>query len=149
MVDSYCTRCGVWLPDLDARAGRGIFRKQSREERIRKVRVLEAVSAGLSLTAVAIIIGFIRTGRNGEMLALAAVCTFLVAVYQVVNIYLGYKIQHRIDRSRTDNMTQMSPPAEPRELHSANPGQFAPPPSIVENTTDLLDPIPRQARRDR
>ena len=53
-AESYCKRCGEWLPDLDAIRSPRLFRKRTREEKIRKMRVLEAVSAALSLTAAAI-----------------------------------------------------------------------------------------------
>lgn len=147
-AESYCTRCGEWLPDLDARAGAVLFRKRSREERIKKIRALEAVSAGLSLTSAAIIIGFLSTGRNGELLFLAAFCALLVAVYQAINFYLGYTLQHRIDRSRKESNVQIPSPNETRKLESADLNQFPGAPSVIENTTDLLEPIPRQARHD-
>ena len=148
IAESYCKSCGEWLPDFNVRGWKGFFRKPSREERIKKIRSLEAVSAGLSLTSAAIIIGFISTGRNGQLLFLAAFCALLVTVYQVVNFYLGYKIQHRIDRSRVDNVIHVPSSNETRELRSADAAQFVDPPSVVENTTDLLEPIPRKSRRD-
>jgi uncharacterized membrane protein YvbJ len=50
-AESYCKRCGDWLLDLDSIRKSGLFRKRTREEKIRKMRVLEGVSAALSLTA--------------------------------------------------------------------------------------------------
>lgn len=35
-ADSYCKRCGQWLPDLTAIRRPGLFRKQTRDEKIRK-----------------------------------------------------------------------------------------------------------------
>jgi uncharacterized membrane protein YvbJ len=35
-AESYCKRCGEWLPDLDAIRRPGLFRKRTREEKIRK-----------------------------------------------------------------------------------------------------------------
>ena len=54
-AESYCKLCGDWLPDVDALTRPGLFRKRTREEKLRKMRVLEMVSAGLSLTSAAII----------------------------------------------------------------------------------------------
>lgn len=148
--ESYCKRCGEWLMDLDSLAKPGLFRKKTRDEKIRKMRSLEAVSAGLSLTAAAIIIGIISTGRNIEMLPLAAFCSILVAVYQGVNFYLGYKLQHRIDQSRADNTAELDMPGETqvRELQSAAASRFVDPHSVVDNTTELLESIPRRAKQD-
>src|SRR5687768_14460083 len=107
-VNSYCKRCGEWLPDIDSlgKPGFELFRKITRpEEKIRKMRIFEAISTGLSLTSAAIIVSFIAAGRNRELLFLAAIFCVVVAVYQIVNFYLGYNLQRRIDGSRQDNAT--------------------------------------------
>ena len=147
-ADSYCKRCGEWLPDMTALARPGLFRKRTREEKIRKMRILEAISAGLSLTSAAIIFSILATGRNTELLFLAAICGVVVAVYQVVNFYLGYNLQRRIDQSREDSTPQVSLPADNRlgQLNSADTSQIAQMHSVVDNTTELLDPVPRKAR---
>ena len=100
-AESYCKRCGEWLPDLNAIHRPGLFRKRTREEKIRKMRVLEAVSAALSLTAVAIISSVLLAGTDTQLLYLAVLCCVVVAIYQTVNFYLGYKLQQSIDRSRS------------------------------------------------
>jgi len=135
--------------DMDSLARPGLFRKKTRDQKIQQMRSLEAVSAGLSLTAAAIIIGIISTGRNTQMLPLAALCCLLVAVYQGVNFYLGYKLQHRIDQSRASKTSEPDIPAEITvpELHSAA-ARLSDPHSVVDNTTELLEPIPRRAKRD-
>lgn len=149
-ADAYCKHCGKWLPDMDALAGPGLFRKRSREEKLRKMRVLEAVSAGLSVTAAAIIVSVLSTGRNMELLFLAAFCCALVAAYQVINLYLGYKTQHKIAESRSDIADEIKVMGEKRarEISSTDMTPFIEVPSVVENTTELLEPIPRDAKRE-
>jgi uncharacterized membrane protein YvbJ len=144
-ADAYCKRCGEWLPDIAALAKPGLFRKASRDEKIRKMRILEAVSAGLSLTSAAIIISVLATGRNVEMLFLAAICGVVVAVHQIINFYLGYKTQHKIAESRSDiaDNIKVMDEKRPLEINSADMTPFIDVPSVVENTTELLEPVPR------
>jgi hypothetical protein len=149
-AESYCKRCGEWLPDIDALVGPRLFRKRTREEKIRKMRVLEAVSAGLSLTSATIIISILG-GGDTQLLFLAAFCGFLVAAYQVVNFYLGYKLQQRVDESRADSTDEIKAEAgkKVRVLSPDDATTFFGGHSVVENTTELLEPIPREAKRDK
>ena len=148
-AESYCKRCGEWLPDIDALARPRLFRKWTREQKIRKMRVFEAVSAGLSLTSAAIIISILTGGGDTQMLFLAAFCCLLVAAYQVVNFYLGYKLQQRVDQSRADRPDEIKAEAEKRVrvLSPADATPFAGGRSAVEDTTELLEPVPREAKR--
>ena len=147
-AESYCKRCGEWLPDIDALVKPRLFRKRTREEKIRKMRVLEAVSAGLSLTSAAIIISILG-GGDKQLLFLAAFCCFLVAAYQVVNFYLGYKLQQRVEESRAD-ITDELKAEDTKKVRALSPGDQTTfiGHSVVENTTELLEPLPRQAKRD-
>lgn len=149
-ADSYCKRCGEWLPDIDALTRPRLFRKRTREEKIRKMRVLEAVSAGLSLTAAAIIISILAGGGDTQLLFLAAFCCVLVAAYQVVNFYLGYKLQERIDQTRAKRTDAVKAGAENRVrgLSSGDATSFVGGHSVVDNTTELLEPIPGEAKRN-
>lgn len=149
-AEAYCKRCGEWLPDVDALNRPRLFRKRSREERIQKVRMLEAISTGLSLCAAGIIISILATGRNLEMLSLAAIACILVAVYQIANLYLGYTIQRPIDKSREtdDQIAQVETSQQQHQLDPASQTNFIHPQSVVENTTDLLEPIPRKSARE-
>jgi len=149
LAESYCRHCGEWLPDLNALARRKLFGKLTREQKIEKIRILEAVSAGLSLTAAAIILS-ILAGGDRQMLFLAALCCVLVAVYQAINFYLGYKLQQRIKHSSTestnDGIDSREVIAETRvnALGASNPDQFIGPQGVTENTTELLDPVPQR-----
>lgn len=149
-AESYCKRCGEWLPDLDAIRRPGLFRKRTREQKIRKMRVLEAVSAGLSLTSGAIIISVLAAGTDVQLLNIAVVCCVVVAVYQMVNFSLGYKLQRRIDQSRSEHPNEIkAAEKEVGRLSAADTTQFVNRASVVENTTELLEPLPREARQDR
>jgi membrane protein implicated in regulation of membrane protease activity len=103
-----------------------LFRKRTREEKIRKMRLLEAVSGGLSLTAAAIIISILAGSGETQLLFLAAFCCVLVAAYQVVNFYLGYKLQQRIDQTRSEypQSTRGKAEKEIRGLSSGDASSF-------------------------
>ena len=149
-ADTYCKRCGEWLPDIDALARPRLFRKWTREQKIRKMRVLEALSAGLSLTSAAIIISVLAGGVGTQLLILAVFLCFIVAAYQLVNFYLGHKLQQRVGQSRAGSTGEIEAGAEKR-ARALSPGdatQFAGGQSVVEGTTRLLEPIPREAKRD-
>jgi hypothetical protein len=148
-AESYCKRCGEWLPDLETIRRPGLFRKRTREEKIRKMRVLEGVSAGLSLTAGAIITSVLMAGTDTQLLYLALFCCLVVAIYQMVNFYLGYKLQQRIDRSRSGLPDEIQGAEETfGRLNAADTTPFVNRASVIENTTELLEPLAREAKRD-
>ena len=149
-ADSYCKRCGEWLPDIDTLARPRLFRKSTREQKIRKMRILEAISAGLSLTSAAIIISVLAGGGETQLLILAVFCCFIVAAYQVVNFYLGHKLQQRVEQSRAGSPGEIKPRAEEsvRVLDTGDATPFVGGHSVVEGTTKLLEPLPRQAKRE-
>lgn len=147
-AESYCTRCGDWLPDIDALAKPGLFRKRTREEKIRKMRVLEVVSAGLALTSAAIILSVLYGNSDVQLLFLSFVCCLVIAMYQIVNFYLGRKLQQRIVQSRVEP-APASIERNIKALNSGEPTAFVNRSSIVENTTERLEAIPRRAKREK
>ena len=144
-AESYCTRCGEWLPDLNSLARPGLFRKRTREEKIRKMRVLEAISAGLSLTAAALIFAVISGTADTQLLFLSLLCCLIVAVYQIVNFYLGSTLQKKIEQSRLQ--PEPLPHKNGEQLSSGESTTFVNPHSVVENTTKHLDAVPRNVKR--
>lgn len=149
-ADSYCKRCGEWLPDIDALARPRLFRKSTREQKIRKMRILEAISAGLSLTSAAIIISVLAGGGETQLLILAVFCCLIVAAYQVVNFYLGHKLQQKVEQSRAGSTGEITAGAEERVrvLGAGEATPFVGGRSVVEGTTKLLEPLPRRAKRE-
>ena len=144
-AESYCTRCGEWLPDLNSFTRPGLFRKRTREEKIRKMRVLEAISAGLSLTAAAVIFAVIGGTADTQLLFLSLLCCLIVAVYQIVNFYLGSTLQKKIEQSRLKAETLPHKGVE--QLGPGESTTFVNPQSVVENTTKHLDAVPRKVKR--
>jgi hypothetical protein len=144
-AESYCTRCGEWLPDLDAHTRPGLFRKRTRDEKIRKMRILEAISAGLALAAAAMIFSFLRGGSDQQLLFLSLLCCLIIAAYQMINFYLGSTLQKKITQSRMKE--EALPSQRVGELESGESTTFVNARSVVENTTKHLDAVPRKAKR--
>jgi hypothetical protein len=137
--EAYCRNCGVWLtdPDTSARGG-SIFRKTTREEKIRKIRTLELISIGLSLASAAIIFSFLFGSLDRGLLFLAMACGIVVAVYQAITMYLGHKVTKTLPRplpqseKLSDNAPALvMPPSPTRQLNV--------PASVTDRTTDLLE----------
>jgi hypothetical protein len=148
-VEAYCKRCGEWLPDIDALSRPGLLRKLTREEKIRKMRLLEMISAGLSLISVAVILTVLAGQNDKQFLFLAVICCSLVAIYQMVNFYLGYKLKPKTTENRAEkaNPIDAKTTGDARMLGEADKNQFVEMPSVVENTTELLDAVPRVSKR--
>jgi len=145
--ESYCRNCGVWLVDPDAVSKSGLFRKSTREEKIRKIRTLEFISIGMSLTSAVIIFAFMFGSLDRGLLFLAMACGLVVVGYQAVNMYLGYKVAKDLPRQRTvdKQKSETSPILEFPSTTTAR--QLNVPASVTDGTTELLDPTPASKRQ--
>ena len=112
---------------------------------------MEALSAGFSLTSAAIIISILAGRSNRQILVVAALLNLLVVVYQIINFYLGYKIQQKKSPSHSEGIKEIETQTEKEigMLNSASATQLLNNPSVTENTTELLEPVPRRTKRDK
>jgi len=146
--ESYCRACGGWLTDPDAGRTQGLFRATSREEKIRKIRTLEMVSVGLSLTSAAIIFAFLFGTMDRGLLFLALACGIVVAVYQAVNMYLGHKVTKTLPRQHSsERKGERDIPAV--ELPARATRQLSVPASVTDHTTEILDPALKPEKRSK
>ena len=106
---------------------------------------MEAISAGLALTAAVIIFAVSRSLADTQLLFLSLPCCLIVAVYQIVNFYLGSTLQKKIDESRLK--TERLEHKQVEQLDSGQSTSFVNPQSVVENTTKRLDAVPRKAKQ--
>ena len=109
------------------------------------MRVLELVSAGLSLTAAAVIFAVLRGTADTELLFLSLLCCLIVAVYQIVNFDLGSTLQKKIEQSRLKAEALSHKTTE--QLRAGESTTFVNPHSVVENRTKHLDAVPRNVKR--
>lgn len=142
-AESYCRSCGEWLPDPAAAwHPRNRLRGLSPERRQRRIRVLELLSALAAATAGVIIL----TGRGGaqpELLVIAALLCFIVVAWQAVAFFIGRSIQGKRGREAAEVGTALPAQGGARSaLNAADTGDLVRPPSVTENTTALLDPVP-------
>jgi hypothetical protein len=148
-AESYCRRCGEWLPDIDGHKQPRLFRKKTREEKIRKMRILEVVSAALAFTSAAIIFSFLSGSGDAGLLNLAGICCIIIAVYQAVNFYFGYTLQPKRNRGHDQEGREIERRAEdlPHRLEGYNDERFIGMPTVTEKTTEILKPRRRNESR--
>ena len=150
-AESYCRRCGEWLPDMEAKARPRLFRKRTREQKIRKMRLLELMSAALAFASAAMIFYFPSSQGDMSLLTLAGTFCLVIALYQVVNFYFGLTLQPKRGKNQIEDGRLMEKetndlPHSPNELSEK---EFIELPSITESTTELLRPTPRAAESER
>lgn len=143
-VESYCRSCGEWLPDPAAAwHPRGRLRGLSPERKQRRMRALEILSA-LAAAVAALIALSVRSGSHPNLLIVAALLCFVVVAWQVVTFFIGRSIQGRRGQESA-GVGPALPAAQGGErpvLGAADTGDMVRPPSVTENTTALLDPVP-------
>jgi hypothetical protein len=148
-VDSYCKRCGEWLPDtshLGRRRGR--LTTRTPEQRNQKMRVLEAASFLAALASAFIIGAFVSGKLEKPALIIALDLSVITAVFQIVNFIIGRSLQKRLKQGRDDaeKDVALQPASERFQLQQADTSNLVQPASVTENTTAILEPIPRRAR---
>ncbi len=104
---------------------------------------MQMLSILLSLGSAGIVVTYLSSGGDREMLNVAALFGFLVAVYQIIALIIGYKVL--MPKNETNEMSEESigrldiPTFS--ALKAADTNEFIRPESVVEDTTELLVPI--------
>ena len=147
-AESYCRRCGQWLPDIDAPTQSKLFRKRTREEKIRKMRILEVVSAALAFISAAIIFSVLSGSHDTSLLNLAGICCIVIAVYQAVNFYFGYTLQPKRIKDLAEESREIEQRTKelPNALEGYSDERFIEMPTVTEKTTELLRSTDKNAR---
>lgn len=151
-VDSYCKRCGEWLPDtshLGRRRGR--LTRRTPEQRNQKMRLLEAASFLAALSS-AFIIGAYFSGKlEKPALVIALDLSVITAVFQIVNFIIGRSLQKRLKQGRdeAEKDVALQPAGERFQLKQADTSSLVQPASVTENTTAILEPTLGRARGDK
>lgn len=116
------------------------------------MRVLQFISVGLSIASAIMILVYLSNDGDKQLLRIAAVCGFVVAIYQIISLSIGYKVlTPKVDRT-DEQATAIADNTQASQvfLQAADPTEFLKPDSVVENTTELLDRIPvRKSGSDR
>jgi len=145
-ADSYCKRCGEWLPDT-TRLGRrrGRIRARTPEQRHQKMRIIEAMSALAALSSAVIILAVLAGKIDRPALVMAADLCFLTAILQAINFAIGYSLQKRLRQGHDENDRSgiLEAKADRPQLNQADTRNLVQPSSVTESTTELLEPVPR------
>ena len=147
-VDSYCKRCGEWLPDLRRRRGRRLV-SATPEQLLNKVLVLGGMSGLASLAATGILFTAGAGGPVGKAVMLAASFTMLACAWQFISSLIGFRLKRRLTSARTAGAERpgLAEPGERRPaLAAADTSRLADVRSVTEGTTELLEPLPRRGR---
>ncbi len=98
------------------------------------------ISAGLSLTAGAIVFTYLFTGADRGLLFLAAAVSIVVAIYQIANMVLGHGVAKSLPIAPDDQHRHVAP-APDLKLPAKQNDELAAPASVTEHTTRQLDPV--------
>lgn len=94
----------------------------------------------MSLVSVAIIFAYLSAGLDRGLLFLAMTCGLVVIIYQLANIFLGYKVTKNLPKQHRAEIPQ-GEPASVVEFPAHTARQLKVPASVTDNTTELLDPV--------
>jgi hypothetical protein len=117
------------------------LRGLSPERKWRRIRTLEVLSA-LAAAAAAVIAFAVRGGADLDLLIVSILLCFVVVAWQAVAFFIGRSIQGGRSRGATEGGPAL-PAAQGRArpaLNAADTGGLVRPPSVTENTTELLEP---------
>jgi hypothetical protein len=140
---AYCKRCGEWLADKKSFGGRGASKP---EERIRTMIVFNGLSAVLALfSAIALYATYLNTPEAKWSVYVAGACCFVIAIHQMVTLSFALELKLRLKRGRTDarQATELEADDSFAALANGKTTQFVDAPLVTENTTELLEAVPR------
>ncbi len=145
--DAYCTRCGLWLH----KTGKSLNRTTSPEEKLRAMRSFSGINALMAaLAATLLYVAHLGKGGHWSVYVAASFCS-VIAVHQAISFFFNLQIQRRLKQNREGKnlAAPLYEPPVPQALPEARPLPFVQPRSVTENTTELLEAVPRRpVRRD-
>ena len=147
--NAYCKRCGEWLADKKSFGGRGASKP---EQRMTSMIVFNGLSAVLALfSAIALYATYLNTPEAKWSVYVAGACCFVIAIHQMISMAFALELKLRLKRGQAD----AEPPvpikvgAPPAALGQGETTEFIDPSSVTENTTEMLEAVPRATRPDK
>jgi hypothetical protein len=140
---AYCKRCGEWLTDKKSFRGRGASKP---EQRMTSMIVFNGLSAVLALfSAIALYATYLNTPEAKWSVYVAAACCFVIAIHQMISMAFALELKLRLKRGQSDaGPAMLSETADSvAALGSGKTTQFVAAPLVTENTTELLEAVPR------
>jgi len=141
--NAYCKRCGDWLADKKSFGGRGAAKP---EERITKMIVFNGLSGLLALfSAIVLYATYLNTPEAKWSVYVAGACCVVIAIHQMISCAFALELKLRLKRSHTGAGRAIISEAGDGVAALANgkTTQFVEAPLVTENTTELLEAVPR------
>jgi hypothetical protein len=141
--NAYCKRCGEWLADKRSLSGRGASKP---EERMTAMIVLNGLSALLALfSAIALYATYLGTPEAKWSVYVAGAFCFVIAIHQIVSFAYALELKLRLKRGHTVPGQALGSEAEGSvaALGSGETIRFVDARNVTENTTELLEAVPR------
>jgi hypothetical protein len=147
-INSYCKRCGEWLPDLKA-GSRLAFGGETPQQNIFSGLFMSAFSAVAALfSAIALYATYLGSSNAKWSIYVAAAFCLCIAGWQASSFIIGLKLSRRLRKGREAPPTQaFKAGPEAPSLNEADLTSIVGTPSIIEGTTRQLQPG-RRAGRD-
>ena len=142
-ANSYCKRCGEWLPDIKARTRSG-FGGQTPQQNILTNLFMSALTTLAALiSAIALYATYLGTGDAKWSVYLAAGVCLCIAGWQTSSFFVALKLRRRLKKGREESIEveQLTERRSASVLNPANPDAFVGAPSVTEDTTRVLDPV--------
>jgi hypothetical protein len=146
-ANAYCKRCGEWLPDIKTRT-RNTFGGETPQQNIIASQFMSVLSIVASLfSAIALYATYLGTGDAKWSVYVAAAFCLCIAGWQASSFLVSLKLQRRLKKGRqSPSQTQLETQRSSPALNPANMTDFVTPPSVTENTTRILEPVPSEDR---
>ncbi len=150
-ANSYCKRCGEWLPDIKGRTGIA-FGGETPQQNLFTGLSMSALSTVAALCSAMALYGtYLGSGDAKWSVYVAAAVCLCIAGWQASSFVVGLKLQRRLKRAREDSKSVAKVEARPSAaaLKSADMSALVEPPLVTENTTSLLEHAPSRNRATR
>jgi hypothetical protein len=141
--NAYCKRCGEWLADKKSFGGRGGSKP---EERITTMIVFNGLTVLLALfSAITLYATYLNTPEAKWSVYVAGACCLVIAIHQMISLAFALELKLRLKRGQTDaGQAILSEPGDTvAALGRGETTQFVDAKSVTENTTELLEAVPR------
>ena len=141
--NAYCKRCGEWLADKKSFSGRGGSKP---EERMTVMLVFNSLSALLALfSAIALYATYLNTLEAKWSVYVAGACCFVIAIHQMLSFAFALELKLRLKRGHTKDRQAIGSETggSVAALRGGETTQFIDGQSVTEQTTELLEAVPR------
>lgn len=147
-ANSYCRNCGEFLHDF-TKTKKQAFGGSTPQQNVDTTLFFSASSAVVALFS-AIALYATHLGRNDVLWSVYVAAAFLLTIagWQASNFVVALKLRKHFKRrqklTQSDESNQLVNQLDTSfaALPEANTSQFVKPQTVVENTTELLEPVP-------